>query len=109
MRRILIESARRKQAQRHGGGCQRVDLAEIDLASRTTPDELIALDESLSKLADEDPLAAKIAMLHVFAGLSVEQAGETLGISRATAYRQWTYARAWLRTEMHDSVESRPA
>jgi RNA polymerase sigma factor (TIGR02999 family) len=109
MRRILIENARRKQAQRHGGGCQRVDLAEIVLASRTTPDELIALDESLSKLANEDPLAARIAMLHVFAGLSVEQAGETLGIPRATAYRQWTYARAWLRTEMQDSVEPRPA
>jgi RNA polymerase sigma factor (TIGR02999 family) len=109
MRRILIESARRKQAQRHGGGCQRVDLAEIDLASGTTPDELIALDESLSKLADDDPLAAKIAMLHVFAGLSVEQAGETLGIPRATAYRQWTFARAWLRTEMRESVEPRPA
>jgi RNA polymerase sigma factor (TIGR02999 family) len=109
MRRILIESARRKQARRHGGGCQRMDLAEIDLASRTTPDELLALDDSLSKLADEDPVASKIAMLHVFAGLSVEQAGETLGIPRATAYRQWTYARAWLRTAMQDSAEPRPA
>ena len=109
MRRILIESARRKQAQRHGGGAQRMDLAEIDLASRTTPDELLALDESMSKLADEDPAAAKIAMLHVFAGLSVEQAGQLLGISRATAYRQWTFARAWLRTEMQDSVEPRLA
>jgi RNA polymerase sigma factor (TIGR02999 family) len=109
MRRILIESARRKQAQKHGGGGQRMDLAEIDLVSRTTPDELLALDESMSKLADEDPAAAKIAMLHVFAGLSVEQAGELLGIPRATAYRQWTFARAWLRTEMQDSVEPRPA
>lgn len=109
MRRILIESARRKQARRHGGGCQRMDLSEIDLASRTTPDELLALDDSLSKLADEDPAAAKIAMLHVFAGLSVEQAGELIGIPRATAYRQWTYARAWLRTELQESVEPRNA
>jgi RNA polymerase sigma factor (TIGR02999 family) len=109
MRRILIESARRKQAKKHGGGRQRMDLAEIDLVSRTTPDELLALDESLSKLADEDPAAAKIAGLHVFAGLSVEQAGELLGIPRATAFRQWTYARAWLRTEMQDSVEPRRA
>jgi RNA polymerase sigma factor (TIGR02999 family) len=108
MRRILIENARRKQAQKHGGGGQRMDLAEIDLVSRTTPDELLALDESMSKLANEDPAAAKIAMLHVFAGLSVEQAGELLGIPRATAYRQWTFARAWLRTEMQDSVEPRP-
>jgi RNA polymerase sigma factor (TIGR02999 family) len=97
MRRILIENARRKKRRKHGGDRQRVDLVEQDLAVGTPPDELLALDEALTKLAQEDSMAAEIVKLRFFAGLSMEQAAEALGISRANGYRQWTYARAWLR------------
>ena len=95
MRRILVESARRKKRLRHGGDLQRVELNEP--AARDADAELLDLDDALSRLAEEDPPAAEIAKLHVFAGLSVEEAGELLAVSRATAYRHWNYARAWLR------------
>jgi RNA polymerase sigma factor (TIGR02999 family) len=99
MRRILIDAARRKRAEIHGGGRQRVDLEDAELISRASPDRLVALDESLAKLAEEDAVAAELVKIRLFAGLSVEQAGAALGLSRATAYRYWTYARAWLRAE----------
>jgi RNA polymerase sigma factor (TIGR02999 family) len=99
MRRILVDNARRKQAQIHGGDRQRLELAEGDLLSRARPEEIVALDESLSRLAAEDALAAEIVKLRVFAGMSVEETAQCAGISRATAYRHWTYARAWLRAE----------
>ncbi len=99
MRRILVDNARRKQAEIHGGGRQRVELAEADWLSRATPDEIVELDDSLTKLAGEDPAAAEIAKLRVFAGMSVDEAAECLGMPRATAYRHWTYARAFLRHE----------
>jgi RNA polymerase sigma factor (TIGR02999 family) len=97
MRRILVENARRKKRLRHGGGRCRVELAADDVAAPETPEELLALDEALTRLAGEDPAAAQVVNLHFFAGLSLEEAAEVLGISRATAYRHWTYARAWLR------------
>ena len=97
MRRILGDAARRKRAEVHGGGCQRVDLEDAELISRAAPDRLVALDEALAKLAEEDPGAAELVKIRLFAGLSVEQAGAVLGLSRASAYRHWTYARAWLR------------
>jgi RNA polymerase sigma factor (TIGR02999 family) len=100
MRRILVDNARRKQAQKRGGGQRRVELDDVDLATRHTPDEMVALDDALSKLGDEEPHAAEIVKLRLFAGLSVEQAAEAIDTSRANAYRQWTYARAWLRSEM---------
>lgn len=100
MRRILVENARRKGRQRHGGSRQRVDLLECDAAINTPPDEVLAIDESLAKLAAEDPPAAQLVKLRYFAGLSVEEAAQSLGISRATAYRHWTYARAWIRCEI---------
>jgi RNA polymerase sigma factor (TIGR02999 family) len=100
MRRILIENARRKKRQKHGGNRQRIELVEQDLAIDDPPDELLDLNEALSKLSAEDPAAAELVQLRVFAGLSIEQAGELLGFSRATAYRQWNYARAWLRCAM---------
>jgi RNA polymerase sigma factor (TIGR02999 family) len=100
MRRILIDAARRKQAAKYGGGRQRVELAEVELAGRGTAPELLGLDEALARLAQEDPGAAELVKLRVFAGLSVEQAGQALGLPRTTAYRQWTYARAWLRAQM---------
>ena len=106
MRRILIENARRKLAEKRGGGRKQVELAEAHLASDANPEQLLALDEALSKLSAEEPGACELVRLHVFAGLSVEQAAEMLGMSRATGYRQWTYARAWLRAEMRDADTS---
>ena len=97
MRRILVDSARRKLAVKHGGDRQRVDLDGQDVPARPPPDEIVALDEALTRLAAEDPEGARIVQFHFFAGLSIEQAAEALGISRATAYRQWSFARAWLR------------
>ena len=97
MRRILVESARRKKRAKHGGGRQRVDLDDQDVPVRPPPDEILALDAALTRLGEEDPEAARVVQLHFFAGLSIEKAAEALGVSRATAYRQWNYARAWLR------------
>ena len=99
MRRILVENARRKKRLRHGGDHQRVELAN-EPAVHDPDAELLELNDALAKLATEDAPAAEVAKLHVFAGLSVEEAGEALGLSRATAYRHWNYARAWLRCEM---------
>jgi RNA polymerase sigma factor (TIGR02999 family) len=102
MRRILIESARRKKRGKHGGEHERVDLEEHDVAVQLPTDEILALDEALTRLAKEDPAAAQVVGLHFFAGLSIEQAAEALGVSRATAYRQWAYARAWLRSALDE-------
>jgi RNA polymerase sigma factor (TIGR02999 family) len=103
MRRILVENARRKARVCHGGGRQRVPLREPAAAAGAAPDELIAFDDALATLARDDPQAAEIVPLHVFAGLSVAEAGELLGLSRATAYRHWSFARAWLRCELADA------
>jgi RNA polymerase sigma factor (TIGR02999 family) len=100
MRRILVDSARRKQSGKHGGELQRLDLEEFDVPVTPPPDELLALDEALARLAADDADAARVVDLHFFAGLSIEEAAEALGLSRATAYRQWAYARAWLRCEL---------
>jgi RNA polymerase sigma factor (TIGR02999 family) len=97
MRRILVENARRKKRLKHGGDRERVELLEKDIAVDDAPDELLALDTALTKLEKEDAQVSQLVKLRVFAGLSIEQAGEALGFSRATAYRQWDYARAWLR------------
>jgi RNA polymerase sigma factor (TIGR02999 family) len=106
MRRILIDNARRKKRPKHGGDRQRVALLDNDLAVYDSPDELIALDEAIAKLALEDAPAAQLVKLRVFTGLSIEQAAEVLGVSRATAYRQWGYARAWLRCEIEGECDS---
>jgi RNA polymerase sigma factor (TIGR02999 family) len=100
MRRILIENARRRKAAKHGGGRARVPLDAADLATEADPDELLDLDDALAALAAEDPDAAALVRLRLFAGLSVEGAAEVLGISRAGAYQQWTYARAWLNARL---------
>jgi RNA polymerase sigma factor (TIGR02999 family) len=102
MRRILIESARRKKRLRHGGGRQRIDLEGLDVAAERPPEELLAIDEALDKLAAEDAEAAQLVKLRFYAGLSIEDAAQSLGMSRASAYRQWTYARAWLRDALVD-------
>jgi RNA polymerase sigma factor (TIGR02999 family) len=100
MRRILVEQARRKAAVKHGGGYRRVELVEADAVTTVDPGELLAVDEALVRLAAEDSQAAELVKLRYFAGLSVDEAADTLHISRATAYRHWAYARAWLRCEI---------
>ncbi|UCC97945.1 MAG: sigma-70 family RNA polymerase sigma factor [Phycisphaerales bacterium] len=96
MRRILIESARRKKSLKHGGGHRRVGFDAAAAAPGGNPEELIALDDALAKLAAEDPAKVDLVKLRYFAGLSIDQASEVLGISRATAIRHWSFARAWL-------------
>ena len=100
MRRILVESARRKQAEKHGGDRERLELADHLPAPGPAPDQLLAVDEALTRLAADDPTAAELVKLRYYAGLSVEDAGEALGLSRPTAYRLWAYARSWLRCEI---------
>ena len=96
MRRILIDRARSKGRQKRGGGARRLELNELDLAAPPPDDDLLALDEALSKLEAEDPVKAELVKLRFFAGLTDEQAATALGISRATAARYWSFARAWL-------------
>jgi RNA polymerase sigma factor (TIGR02999 family) len=102
MRRILVEAARRKARIKHGGGRQRQDLDEADAIVIPNSIDLVALDEALQKLAEEDAMKAELVKLRYFAGLTVEQAGEILGISRATADRYWTFARTWLYNKICD-------
>lgn len=103
MRRILIQSARRKRAQKRGAGIRRLELAEADLAVHHKPLDVLALSEALDMLAVEDATAASLAKLRIFAGLSVDEAGNALGLPHTTAYRQWTYAQAWLRAKLQDA------
>jgi RNA polymerase sigma factor (TIGR02999 family) len=100
MRRILIDRAREKRSAKRGGGRRKLDIDAVDVATRATPDQLLALDDALAKLAHQDPAAARLVELRYFAGLSVEEAGKALGISTATAYRHWKFARAWLHGEL---------
>ena len=105
MRRILVDNARRKGRQRRGGTRNRVLLTDVPAITRD-PDDLLAIDEALAALAEEDAEAAEVVKLRIYAGFSVEEAADALGISRASAYRQWTYARAWLRCRLDDMAES---
>jgi RNA polymerase sigma factor (TIGR02999 family) len=106
MRRILVDSARRKQRLKRGGDGERVDLEQIELTSKSSDDELLAVHEALEKLELEDAPAAALVKLRYFAGLSLTEAAQALGISRTKAYEQWAYARAWLRcTLAEDSSE----
>jgi RNA polymerase sigma factor (TIGR02999 family) len=97
MRRILVDAARRKRTEKHGGDRRRVDLPDVPAKAEVADERLLALDAALTRLAAEDPVAARVVELRHFAGLSIEDAAATLDLSRATAYRHWTYARAWLR------------
>ncbi len=103
MRRILVEHARRKNSLKRGGERGRVELDD-ELPAIASPcddiDDLLTLNDALDRLAQEDPALAELVKLSFFAGLSVDEAAETLGISRATAYRRWAFARAWL----HDAL-----
>ena len=100
MRRILIEWARRKHRQKRGGDALREEFFEHELITRIRPDQVLAVDETLERLAEEDPQGAELVKLRYFAGFSVDEAADVLQISRATAYRHWTFARAWIRAEL---------
>ena len=97
MRRILVDAARRKRTEKHGGHRRRVELPDVPAKPEVADEQLLALDAALTRLAAEDAFAARVVELRHFAGLSIEDAAAALGVSRATAYRHWTYARAWLR------------
>ncbi len=96
MRRILIEQARRKGRRKRGGGRRRVDLGDVELVVQGPSDDLLALDEAITRLAALDETKAQLVKLRYFAGLSLERAADLLGLSLTTAKRHWTYARAWL-------------
>lgn len=100
MRRILIDNARRKKAQRHGGGREHVDIHELELAANAKDDELLAVDEALEKLTSEDADLAKIVKLRFFAGLTNKEVAEVLGVSEPTVERRWVFARAWLFSQL---------
>jgi RNA polymerase sigma factor (TIGR02999 family) len=100
MRRILVEKARSKRREKHGGGRVRVELDDAELVGRMPAEDLLALDEALIRLASEDPRKARLVELRFFAGLNLEEAAEVLGVSAVTAKRDWRYARAWLHREV---------
>jgi RNA polymerase sigma factor (TIGR02999 family) len=100
MRRILIEGARRKAAQRHGGGQQRVDIEEADIALPVQDDQVLAVNEALEKFAAIDPMKAELVKLRYFVGMTIPEAADILGLSEPTAKRHWAYARAWLYREI---------
>src|SRR5439155_6774992 len=100
MRRILVEQARRKKRPKHGGGRTRVALDEACAVMPAPPDDLLALDEALSRLAARDPVRAELVKLRFFAGLTMPEAARALGMSLATAERSWAFARVWLYAEL---------
>jgi RNA polymerase sigma factor (TIGR02999 family) len=100
MRRILLNRARDRKRLKRGGDRQRIDLDQIELALDSNDDQLIALDEALEKLTAEDNVSAQLVKLRFFAGLTLREAAESLGIAQRTAERQWAYARAWLYNQL---------
>lgn len=105
MRRILVDNARKKQSQRHGGQMRRVDLDLANAASENPGEELLALDEALSRLEKKWPEKAMLVKLRYFAGLTIPEASQALRISTATAERHWRFARAWLRNQLEQEAE----
>jgi len=108
MRRILVESARRKKRIKHGGLLARVDLDAVDLPLPLPPDELLALDEALDRLAGVDRRASEMVKLCFFMGLTQKQAAKEMGVSWSTAERVWSYARAWLFREVKHVIQGEP-
>jgi RNA polymerase sigma factor (TIGR02999 family) len=102
MRRILVDNARRKRSRKGGGGLKRQDLDDVELTLGTPADDLLSLDDALTKLDRENRQAADLTKLRLFAGLTVDEAAESLAISRRTGFRLWTYARAFLQAELAD-------
>jgi len=105
MRCILVDNARRKRALRHGGGQQRIEMPDIAAPSAPDDEQLLAVNDALEKFAVLDPQKAKLVKLRYFVGMTIEEAAEALGISLATAKRQWGFARAWLSEEIRAQAE----
>ncbi len=103
MRRILVESARRKSRVRYGGDSQREELRDLPESGAATAETILRVDEAMSRLSEEDSQAAEVVKLHFFAGMTLDETAEALAISRATTYRQWAYARAVLRLALQGS------
>ena len=100
MRRILVDQARKKRRLKRGGNRVRADLLDHDLSVDSAAEEILAVSDALDRLAEEDTVAADVLKLRYYSGLSVEDASKALGISGANAYRHWTYARAWVRSQL---------
>ncbi len=107
MRRILIDQARRKRAQRRGGGQERVDIADVNLASPDEDDQLLAVHEALDKLAAHHQVKAELVKLRYFVGMTIAESAEVLGISEPTAKNYWAWARVWLYKAIN-AREARP-
>jgi RNA polymerase sigma factor (TIGR02999 family) len=103
MRRILIDRARRRHAEKRGGGAKHVNLDDVDIAIHASDENLLRIDEALEALAKEDPEGAELVRLRFYVGLKNEEAAEVLGISERTAKRYWTFARAWLFDALQES------
>ncbi len=104
MRRILVENARRKASQKHGGEWERVDWNDVQLAAETGDDRLLALNEALGKLQEKDETAATLIKLRFFVGLTGQEAAQALDLPERTATRTWAYARAWLLKEIQQTI-----
>jgi len=107
IRRILVENSRKKRRIRHGGDRQRVDLEQDISIAEESDDRILCLDEVLTRFAVLEPTKAELVKLRYFAGCTIDEAADLLGISRTTAKRYWAFARAWLLAELHDSDDSR--
>jgi RNA polymerase sigma factor (TIGR02999 family) len=107
MRRILIDQARQKQSQRHGGGRQRHDVEYLEIMAPEPSLDVLAVNEALERFEKMDPLKARLVKLRYFAGLTIPQAADALGISSTTADRYWAYARAWLHAELKKDAQNR--
>jgi RNA polymerase sigma factor (TIGR02999 family) len=106
MRRILVENARHKRSQKVGHGRRRLELNDMEATVNGSPDDLLGLDDALTKLGRENAAAAELAKLRLFTGLTVDEAADTLNVSRRTAFRLWTYARAFLQADLSDDPGS---
>lgn len=104
MRRILIDRARRKQAQRHGGGQQRLDVDEVEIPAPANDEELLAVNDALDRFAAVDAQKAELVKLRYFVGMTIDEAASVLGVSEPTAKRWWAYARAWLFREIQSQT-----
>jgi RNA polymerase sigma factor (TIGR02999 family) len=105
MRRILVDRARAARCEKRGGRLRRLDVDAIDVAVTAAPDELLRIDEVIARLAAHDAASARLVELRYFTGLTVAEAAVALGVSTATAYRLWDYARAWLHSELRDTAD----
>jgi RNA polymerase sigma factor (TIGR02999 family) len=108
MQRILVDHARRKRTAKRGGYARKFTLHEGDRVTIADPDTLLDIDAALTRLSAEDPCSAEVARFRLFAGLSIDEAALALGLSLATAFREWAYARSWLTTALAASSDSVP-